>query len=199
MATLLKIQSSLFGTQGQSSALADQFAQQWLEQNPEGLIIDRDLATDPVPHLDQARFGAFTTPEDQRTPEQQSVAAYSDNLIDELRRAEVLVLGVPMYNFNVPSVLQAYFNHIARAGITFRYTASGPDGLLVGKKAYVFITRGGYYGEDHSQSAYIRQFLGFIGITDVEIIYAEGLAISEDAKLKGITSARLKIPALLAA
>jgi FMN-dependent NADH-azoreductase len=199
MASLLKIQSSLFSNQGQSSALTDQFAQQWLEQHRDGQIVSRNLASEPVPHLDQTRFSAFTTPEDQRTAEQKMLVAYSDTLIDEIKRADVVVLGVPMYNFSVPSVLRAYFDHIARAGITFRYTANGPEGLLTGKKAYVFITRGGYYGEDHSQSEYIRQFLGFVGITDVQIIHAEGLGISEEAKLKGLNEARDKIPALVAA
>jgi FMN-dependent NADH-azoreductase len=199
MATLLKLQSSLFSKQGQSSALTDQFAELWLKQNTNGQIVTRNLASEPVPHLDQARFSALTTPKDQRTEEQESIVAYADTLINEIKNADVLVLGVPMYNFSVPSVLRAYFDHIARAGVTFRYTANGPEGLLTGKKAFVFITRGGYYGEDHSQSDYIRQFLGFVGITDVQIIHAEGLGISEEAKLKGLSEAREKIPALLAA
>lgn len=199
MTTLLKVQSSLFSNQGQSSALTDQFAEQWLKQNAGGKIVTRNLASEPVPHLDQQRFGALTTPEDQRTEQQQLIVAYSDTLINEIKNAEMLVLGVPMYNFSVPSVLRAYFDHIARAGVTFRYTANGPEGLLTGKKAIVFITRGGYYGEDHSQSEYIRQFLGFVGITDVQIVHAEGLGISEETKLKGLSEAREKIPALLAA
>lgn len=199
MTTLLKVQSSLFSNQGQSSALTDQFAEQWLKQNAGGKIVTRNLASEPVPHLDQQRFGALTTPEDQRTEQQQLIVAYSDTLINEINNAEMLVLGVPMYNFSVPSVLRAYFDHIARAGVTFRYTANGPEGLLTGKKAIVFITRGGYYGEDHSQSEYIRQFLGFVGITDVQIVHAEGLGISEETKLKGLSEAREKIPALLAA
>lgn len=199
MTTLLKVQSSLFSNQGQSSALTDQFAEQWLQQNAGGKIVTRNLASEPVPHLDQQRFGALTTPEDQRTEQQQLIVAYSDTLINEIKNAEMLVLGVPMYNFSVPSVLRAYFDHIARAGVTFRYTANGPEGLLTGKKAIVFITRGGYYGEDHSQSEYIRQFLGFVGITDVQIVHAEGLGISEETKLKGLSEAREKIPALLAA
>lgn len=197
MATLLKIQSSLFNGKGQSSALAGQLAERWLSQHPGGKIITRDLAADPVPHLDLERFQAFITAPDERTPEQQQVVAYSDVLIDELKNADVIVLAVPMYNFSVPSVLRSYFDHIARAGITFRYTANGPEGLIQGKKAYVFITRGGVYGEDHSQTLYLRQFLGFIGITDVEIIHAEGLAMNENAKLKSLTEAQGKITQLL--
>jgi len=199
MATLLSIQSSLFGEQGQSSSLSRQFVQRWLKANPGSHIIERDLAAVPVPHLDLKRFQAFITPVHERTAEQQEYAALSDALIDELKAADVLVLGVPMYNFSVPSVLRAYFDHVARAGITFRYTSTGSEGLLTDKKAYVFATRGGFYGDDHSQSDYLRQFLAFIGITDVEFVYAEGLAINEQAKLTGINAAQEKISSLLAA
>lgn len=199
MATLLKIHSSLFNSRGQSSILADQFAGRWLARNPEGKIIDRDLSTDPVPHLDLERFQAFLTAPNERTAAQQQVVAYSDTLIEELKSADVIVMGVPMYNFSVPSVLRAYFDHIARAGVTFRYTSDGPEGLIKGKKAYVFITRGGIHGEDHSQTNYLRQFLGFIGITDVEIVHAEGLAMNESAKLKSLAAAEEEIARLLAA
>ena len=193
MAQLLKIQTSLFQNDGQSSQLAEAFASQWLANNPGARIVSRDLAAEPTPHLDLARFQAFTTPAEERTDEQRAVAEYSDQLIEEIKAADVLVLGIPMYNFSVPSTLSTYFDHIARAGITFNYTPNGPQGLLTGKKAYVFITRGGLYGEDHAQSAYVRQFLGFIGITDVEIIHAEGLAMSEESKEQALDSARARI------
>lgn len=193
MANLLKIQTSLFQQDGQSSQLTEAFASEWLEKHPGGTVTSRDLAAQPVPHLDMERFQAFTTPEAERTPAQQAVADFSQILIDEIKAADILVLGVPMYNFSVPSTLSTYFDHIARAGITFRYTPEGPQGLLNGKKAVVFITRGGVYGEDHAQSAYIRQILGFIGIKDVEIIHAEGLAVGEDSKQQALDSAREKL------
>jgi FMN-dependent NADH-azoreductase len=199
MTTLLKIQTSLFKSQGQSSVLADRFAERWFAQHSDGKIISRDLAADPVPHLSLERFQAFITAPGERTPEQQDAVAYSDTLIEELKSADVIVLGVPMYNYSVPSVLRAYFDHIARAGVTFRYTANGPEGLLQGKKAYVFITRGGVHGEEHSQTQYLRQFLGFLGITDVEIVHAEGLALNEGAKLKSLSEAQGRISQLLAA
>jgi FMN-dependent NADH-azoreductase len=199
MNTLLKIQSSLYKDQGQSSILVNQFADRWLAQHPEGKIISRDLAANPVPHLDRERFQAFLTTANERTAAQKQAVAYSDALIDELKNADVIVMGIPMYNFSVPSVLRAYFDHIARSGVTFRYTANGPEGLLTGKKAVVFITRGGVYGEEHSQTNFIRQFLGFIGITDVEIIHAEGLAMNESAKLKSLATAEGEISRLLAA
>lgn len=193
MAQLLKIQTSLFQNDGQSSQLADTFASQWLANNPGARIVSRDLAAEPAPHLNLARFQAFTTPAAERTVEQQAVAGYSDQLIEEIKASDVLVLGIPMYNFSVPSTLSSYFDHIARAGITFNYTPEGPKGLLTGKKAYVFITRGGFYGEDHAQSAYVRQILGFIGITDVEIIHAEGLAVNEESKQQALENARERI------
>ena len=165
MKTLLKIQSSLFNGQGQSSALARRVADHWLEHHPDGRVITRDLGQDPVPHLDLERFQALTTAPEVRSDAQREVVAYSDGLIAELKSADVIVLAVPMYNFTVPSALHAYFDHVARAGETFRYTEKGPEGLVTGKKAYVVVTRGGVYGEDHSQTRFIQQFLGFIGIT----------------------------------
>ncbi|KUJ84787.1 FMN-dependent NADH-azoreductase [Microbulbifer flavimaris] len=193
MRKLLQLNSSLFQGGGQSSQLGDAYVERWLQDNPQGQVNRRDLAAEPVPHLNLARFQAFTTPEPERTPEQREVAAYSDRLIAELQEADVIVLGIPMYNFSVPSTLSSYFDHVARAGITFRYTPEGPEGLLANKKAVVFITRGGIYGEDHAQSAYVRQFLGFIGIQDVEIIHAEGLAVGEESKQQALDSAREQI------
>ena len=175
MHKLLTIQSSLFGHDGQSSRLIRRFTDQWLRQHPEGSVITRDLAASPVPHLDAARLAALMTPEAERTPVQQAVVDFSDALIDEIREADVLALGVPMYNFDVPSTLRAYFDHIARAGVTFRYTADGPKGLIDDKPTYVFLTRGGIHGEDHPQTRYLQQFLGLIGISNVEFVHAEGL------------------------
>jgi len=102
-----------------------------------------------------------------------------------------VVIGAPMYNFNIPSVLKAYFDHIARAGLTFKYSEAGPVGLLTGKKVVVFSTRGGLYAGTAAdgQTAYIRQFLGFLGLTDVSFVYAEGLAYGEEKKAEAIKAA----------
>jgi FMN-dependent NADH-azoreductase len=135
MKTLLQIKSSIFSDGGQSSRLADRFVAAWRNSNRDGEIIVRDLAREPVPHLDAARFAAFLAKPEERTPGQQAEVAYSDALIDELRRADTIVLGLQMYNFGLPSALKAYFDHIARAGVTFRYTDKGPVGPLAGKKA----------------------------------------------------------------
>src|SRR5438876_9616355 len=175
--TTLQLNTSLFGPGGQSTTLANEFV-----ARRGGKVIVRDLARDPVPHLDAARFGAFLAKPEARTPEQQAVVDYSDALIAELREADTIVLGLPMYNFNVPSTLRAYFDHVARVGVTFKYSDKGPVGLLTGKKAYVFVTRGGVYGTEHIHTRYVRDFLAFLGVTDVEFIYAEGLAISPASK-----------------
>ena len=153
-----------------------------------------------MPHLTAERFGAFSAKPAERSAEQQAVIAYSDALIDELRRADVIALGLPMYNFGVPSMLKAYFDHIARAGVTFRYTANGPEGLLTGKKVYVFATRGGLYAGSplDTQTAYVRDFVRFIGIADVEFIYAEGLAIGEASKQAALAGATSAIAQLIA-
>ncbi|MGH8175081.1 MAG: FMN-dependent NADH-azoreductase [Steroidobacter sp.] len=200
MKTLLQIKSSIFADGGQSSRLADRFAAAWRAQNPTGRLIVRDLALDPPPHLDAARFGALLAKPTERTPEQQAVVNHSDALVEELRSADVIALGLPMYNFGVPSALKAYFDHVARAGVTFRYTESGPVGLLPGKQVYVFAARGGMYAGTprDTQSAYIREFLAFLGMVDVEFVYAEGLAISENAKLSAIAGANASVDRLTA-
>src|SRR5262245_22626059 len=112
MKTLLQLTTSLFSANGQSSRLAETFVARWKDANPGGQVIVRDLARSPVPHLDAARFGAFLAKPESRTAEQEAVIRYSDALIDELRRADVIVPGLPMYNFGVPSTLKAYFDHL---------------------------------------------------------------------------------------
>ena len=179
MNTLLKINSSLFSANGQSSQLTERFAAAWQASHPGSRVVERDLAANPVPHLDGARFMAFLAKPEERSAEQQAVVDFSDALIAELRAADVIVIGLPMYNFGVPSTLKAYFDHVARANVTFKYTETGPVGLLTGKKVYVIATRGGAYAGTpmDSQTDYVRQFLGFIGMKDVEFVYAEGLAM----------------------
>ncbi|OGA47190.1 MAG: FMN-dependent NADH-azoreductase [Betaproteobacteria bacterium RIFCSPLOWO2_12_FULL_63_13] len=198
MKTILQINASLFTEDGQSSRLADQLVAELRRQYPGAEVIVRDLARAPVPHLDAARFGAFLATLESRTPAQQAVLNYSDELIDELRRADVIVLGLPMYNFGVPSQLKAWIDHVARAGITFKYTEKGAVGLLAGKKVYVLATRGGRYAGTSGdyQTPYVRQFFAFLGITDVEFIYAEGLAMGETAKNEALAAAQSVIHGL---
>jgi FMN-dependent NADH-azoreductase len=197
MKTILQLNASILSDQGQSSRLAKAFVGQLGDVE----VIARDLASEPVPHLTAERFGAFTTPKEKRTAEQEKIVAYSDGLIGELKRADVIVLGLPMYNFGVPSMLKAYFDHVARAGVTFNYTATGPVGLLTGKKVYVFATRGGMYAGTprDTQTAYVRDFFAFLGITDIEFVYAEGLAISETSRNAALSKAREDIERLVPA
>ena len=199
MKTILQLNSSLFGDDAQSSRLAGQFAASLAQAEPARLTV-RDLGRNPVEHLTAKRFKAFTTAPEQRTAEQRRIAAESDALIDELRTADTIVIGLPMYNFGVPSTLKAYFDHVARAGVTFRYTEGGPVGLLTGKKAYVIATRGGRHAGTPRdlQSAFVRQFLGFIGITDVEFVYAEGLAMGPESRDAALRDAAERIEQLAA-
>jgi FMN-dependent NADH-azoreductase len=199
MRTILQLNTSLLGEQGQSSRLAAEFATTLAAASGARRVV-RDLARDPVPHLTAERFAAFGTPASERTLEQQRHVAESEALIDELRQAETVVIGLPMYNFGVPSTLKAYFDHVARAGVTFRYTPDGPVGLLTGKKAYVFATRGGRHAGTASdlQTGFVRQFLGFIGIRDVEFIYAEGLALGAEQREQALAAAAARIGQLAA-
>src|SRR5437773_2368489 len=191
MKTLLKLNSSIFGDNGASSRLTEAFVARWLVAHPGTLVIERDLATNPVPHLTADAFAGFSAKPGERSPAQQTAAEVSDALIDELKRADVLVLGLPMYNFGVPSMLKAYFDYIGRAGETFRYTEKGPEGRLTGKKAYVFAARGGIYAgaPSETETSYVRQFLSFLGITDIEFVYAEGLAMGDASRSAALEAA----------
>jgi FMN-dependent NADH-azoreductase len=208
MTTILQINSGLHGDDAQSSRLASEFVaalggsrerQRSTSPTRRPLIV-RDLSTTPVPHLTAERLTAFSAAAAERTLDQQRIVSESDELIDELKRADVIVIGLPMYNFGVPSTLKAYFDHVARAGVTFRYTPEGPVGLLTGKKAYVFATRGGRYAGTAAdlQTAYVRQFLGFVGIRDVEFVYAEGLALGADERSAAVAGAVARIGQLAA-
>ncbi|MEQ1528870.1 MAG: NAD(P)H-dependent oxidoreductase [Methylococcales bacterium] len=200
MKNLLQINSSIFSSGGQSSQLADQFVAAWRANQAHAQVTVRDLAQQPLAHLDAQRVLAFFAQPELRTPEQHVFVAESDALIEEIKQAAVIVIGLPMYNFGIPSTLKAYFDQIARAGVTFRYTENGPEGLLTGKKVYVFATRGGLYAGTplDSQTGYVRNFLGFLGITEVEFVYAEGLNMGEANKEIALAEAKQRLVALAA-
>jgi FMN-dependent NADH-azoreductase len=193
MRTLLQLKTSLFSNEGQSSRLADEFVAGWTAAHPGGDVIVRDLAKSPVPHLTAERFQAFLAKPEDRTESQRAEAEVSDALVREIQQADAVVIGLPLYNFGVPSTLKAYFDHIARAGLTFRYTANGPEGLLKGKTAFVFATRGGAYAGTplDTQTKYVRDFLAFLGITDVQFVYAEGLAMGDAVRGPALEKATL--------
>lgn len=195
MTTILQLNNSVFGDNGQSSRLADEFVAKRREAEPDVRVIRRDLAAQPVDHLSGERFRAALTSPEERTPEQAREAALADTLIEELQSADEVVIAAPTYNFNVASTLKAWFDHVARAGTTFRYTEQGPEGLLSGKTAYVFLTSGGQYaGTDLDfQKPYIQHFLGFLGIADIHFVRAEGLAMGEQLSQTALAEAEKAI------
>jgi FMN-dependent NADH-azoreductase len=200
MKNLLQLNASIFSANGHSSQLANSFVTSWQTNHPDTQVTVRDLANEPLPHLDMQRVLAFSTAPELRTPEQQAFVDVSDKLITEIRQADIIVMGLPMYNFGIPSTLKAYFDYIARAGVTFRYTESGSIGLLTGKKVIVFATRGGLYAGTRldTQTSYVRNYFNFLGISDVEFIYAEGLNKGEPSKEIALTKANLRLVELAA-
>ena len=182
----LVLTSSILGQQGQSIALAEHFKQRVVGRD-DVQVTERDLVAEALPHLDIAELSSWQQPADERTAEQRELAARSDALIEELRAHDLLVLAVPLYNLGIPSQLKAWFDRVLRAGETFRYTETGPQGLLEGKRAVILAARGGQYAgtELDSQTPHLKGMLGLIGITDVQVVYAEGLAMGrKEAALK---------------
>lgn len=182
MSTLLKLDSSPMGQGSISRKLTAKFAESWLKTHPGGKIIERDLTTLNLPVLDGSWVGAAYTPESSRTAAQSKALAASDSLITDLEQANEYVFGVPMHNFSIPSTLKLWIDQVLRAGKTFSYDATGPKGLLTGKKATLLLASGGVYGEGSAHASldfvtpYLRTVLSFVGITDVTIIAAEGTA-----------------------
>ncbi|NTV09715.1 MAG: FMN-dependent NADH-azoreductase [Zoogloea sp.] len=195
---ILQIHSSARSQGSNSSLLAGRIVERLVAENAGAEVVLRDLAVTPHPVLDEVALGALFTPADQRSPEQAARVALDDALIAEVQAADVLVLGVPMYNFGVPAQLKNWIDAIARAQVTFRYTANGPEGLLKGKKVYVALARGGMYRDTptDTQVPYLRMVLGFLGMTDVQFVYAEGLAMGPDAAEKALAEAGAQIAAL---
>jgi FMN-dependent NADH-azoreductase len=201
MSNLLVINSSINGEASVSRALVSRIVAGLTASNPGLAVVERDLAADPVPHVNgDALAGFFGQPS---TPVQQAFRARSDELIAELQSADVLVIGAPMYNFAIPSHLKAWFDHVLRAGVTFRYTETGPEGLVKGKRAIVVLSRGGVYSEGplqalDAQEPHLRTLLGFIGITDVTFVRAEGLALGPEPREQAIAAAQSRIAELTA-
>jgi len=195
MSRVLIIESSARQQDSVSRQLTQTFINQWQATHPGDEITVRDLARQPVPHLDADLLGGWMKPAQQRNSGEHASLERSNQLTDELLAADVLVLAAPMYNFAIPSTLKAWLDHVLRAGVTFKYTATGPQGLLTGKRAFVLTARGGIYAgstADH-QEPYLRQVLGFIGIHDVEFIHAEGMNLGGDFQEKGLNQANAKL------
>lgn len=196
---VLQINSSVRGKASHSTRLANRIVQRLRDANPDAKLTVRDLGSNPHPVLDEAALGAIFTPASQRTPEQAARAALDDALIAEIQAADVVVVGVPMYNFGVPASLKNWIDAISKAGVTFRYSEKGPEGLLKGKKVYVALTRGGKYRNTpaDSQVPYLKTVFNFLGLTDVDFVYAEGLNMGADAEQMAINSAHQQIEEVL--
>jgi FMN-dependent NADH-azoreductase len=195
MKKILLIESSPRGSDSYSHQAARSIVNELQRRNPGTKVVVRDLSQSPPPHVGQAFItGMYAAPE-QRTPEQAKTIALSDALIDELFAADTIVMAVPMHNFAPPSTLKAWIDHIARAGRTFSYSSNGPEGLLKGKRAIVVLASGGMYSNGPAKpfdftEPYLRTVLGFIGITDVEVVRVEGVANSAIGPEKALASAR---------
>jgi FMN-dependent NADH-azoreductase len=192
---ILQIHSSARAIGSHSSRLAGRIVERLRAAHPDARIALRDLGKTPHPALDEAALQALFTPDGQRTPEQAARVALDDALIAEIQAADVIVLGVPMYNFGVPAQLKNWIDAIARAGVTFRYTDRGPQGLLQGKKVLVALARGGTYRgtSADTQAPYLQTVFGFLGMTDLKFFYAEGLAMGPDAERAGLAAAEAQI------
>jgi len=198
---ILQINSSARRDASHSTALASKLVARLREVDPEAGVTVRDLAVTPHPVLDEDVLGALFTPEAQRTPAQAARVRLDDALIAEVKAADVIVLGVPMYNFGVPAQLKNWIDAISRAQVTFRYTTNGPEGLLKGKKVYVALTRGGKYRNTpaDTQVPYLKTVFAFLGMTDVHFVYAEGLAMGPESEQSGLAAAHAQIEDAVAA
>ena len=199
MSKVLVLKSSILAGYSQSSQLADFYIEQAKAQGKEVTV--RDLAANPIPVLDGELVGAMRPSDTPLSPRQQEALDLSDELIAELQAHDEVVIAAPMYNFNIPTQLKNYFDLIARAGVTFRYTEAGPEGLGKGKTAVVISSRGGIHKDTPTDllTPYVKLFLGFIGITDVEFVFAEGIAYGPEVASKATAEAKDAIKQIVTA
>jgi FMN-dependent NADH-azoreductase len=184
MKKILNIVSSVKGEDSFSNKLSNVLLEKLLSVYPGSIVHTRDLTKNPFPHLEETHFAAFYTPEEARTEEHKEAIQHSDQAIKEIMEADIIIIGVPLYNFGIPSTLKAWIDHIARAGVTFSHTDNGlPEGLVINKKVYLAIASGGVYSEGPMKSydftePYLRTALGFIGLTDIKVFRIEGTFVS---------------------
>jgi FMN-dependent NADH-azoreductase len=200
MSNILVLNSSAAGGDSVTRLLVDDTVAQLRRRHPDALVVIRDLAADPIPHLSPDGMNGVRTP-NAVTPAEIAARKLSDELIAELRAADTIVIGAPMYNFGLPSTLKAWFDHVLRAGETFSYSEAGPKGLLEGKTVIVVEARGGLYSEGPGQAAdfqepYLRHLLAFIGLTDLTFVRAEKLGFGPEARAAAIAAARAQISGL---
>lgn len=200
MHNILVINSSVSGSDSVSRQLVDEVVLQLTSRDPKARVVSRDLGERPIPHLTAKTLaGVRGTP---KTPSERKTRKLSNELLSELRAADTIVIGAPMYNFSVPTSLRAWFDHILRAGETFSYSEAGPRGLLEGRRVIIVESRGGLYSEGPAQAfdfqePYLQHLLGFIGITDVTFIHAEKLGFGPEARAAAIVNAKARIAQLV--
>ena len=193
MSNILVLNSSSAGDASVSRLLVADAVAELTDRNPAAKVVFRDLAADPVPHLLPSTINGVRG--QAETPAEWEARALSDKLIAELRAADTIVIGAPMYNFRVPTTLRTWFDHVLRAGETFRYSEAGPEGLLTGKRVIVVESRGGLYSEGPAvgldfQEPYLRQLLGFVGLSDVTFVRAEKIGYGPDARDQALADSR---------
>ncbi|GJH43192.1 FMN-dependent NADH-azoreductase [Pasteurella canis] len=189
MKNVLVLKSSILAGYSQSNQLSDYFVSKLNDVN----VIERDIAAKTLPYFDGVAVNALRG--QPNTDEDKALLALSDELVAELKNADVIVFNAPMYNFNIPAQLKSYFDFIARPGVTFQYSSNGPEGLVKGKKAIVITTTGGMHKGQATDivASYMKIMLGFVGITDVQFVYAEGFGLGEEAVTKAQTQAKAEL------
>jgi FMN-dependent NADH-azoreductase len=186
-----------------STRIARQLAERLAAADPSSTVTLRDLTHEPLPHIDDSFAVARNLPAEQLAPAQRAALALSDKLLAELFAADTIIIAAGMINFGVPSSLKAYIDYIARPGISFKYSEKGPEGLVRGKKVFLVVARGGIYTQGpmqalNFQDTYLRAVLGFLGMSDVEVIPVEGIAYGPEAADKAFAQAQEKVAALAA-
>ncbi len=199
MSNLLFISSSSRRAASYSNKIADALVERIKATVPGATVAVRDLANDPLPHIDDEFVAATRGPAGPQTAAQQEIAARSDALIKELMAADTVVIAAPMINFSIPSNLKSWIDYIARAGRTFSYSESGPKGLVTGKRVFLVVARGGVYSDKRQfdfQLPYLLHVLGFLGMTDVEVIDVEGTAFGPEAADRAVSAALAAVNAV---
>jgi FMN-dependent NADH-azoreductase len=207
MCNILYISSSPRGSASYSNRIAESVIRDLRKNDPNATLVVRDLAREPLPHIDDDFVTATRDADGARTQRQRAILAQSDALIEELLAADIVVIAAPMINFSVSTTLKSWFDYVVRAGRTFRYDEAGPQGLVTGKRVIVVSASGGIYSGENAaldfQVPWLRNMLGFLGMTDVEVIRVEGTALgpqaAEQALARAGAQAREVVVALAAA
>jgi FMN-dependent NADH-azoreductase len=194
---ILYVTSSPRGSASYSNRVGGEVVDELRSRNPDATLTVRDLARAPLPHIGDDFVAATRSPNGPQSAEQRALLAQSDALVDELFAADVIVIAVPMINFTIPSNLKTWIDYVARAGRTFRYSEKGPEGLVAGKQVIVVAARGGIYADAGQaldfQIPYLKSVLGFLGMTDVEVLEVEGTAYGPEAAEKAVAAATAKL------